>query len=436
MILLLISLVLLILLIAWLRLHAFVALILVAVLTGLVAGLAPAAVLKSVQNGVGETLGGLVLVLGFGVLFGNLLAVTGATAVISKRLLAVFGPRRTTWALALTAFVIGLAMFYNAGFVVLAPLVFSVAARTGQPLVPLAIAMAAPLSVTHCFLPPHPGATAVVNALHADLGKTLLFGLLLAVPAGLVAAVFFPTLLKNIPANPPKGIFREPKQAPANPPSFALSLLTAVMPVVLMAGATVALLILPEGHQARRWLAFLGDSGMAVLLAVLALLFFLVILRRQSPGAALGKASGALGAIAGLMLIIAGGGAYKQVLLDSGLGQHLADYLTHLPLSPLILGWLIATALRIAVGSATVAGITAAGMVLPLVRASGTSPELMALAIGAGSVMCSHVNDTGFWMFREWFGLSLGDTFKTWTLMETIVGVTGLLVVLCLSIWF
>jgi Gnt-I system high-affinity gluconate transporter len=436
MILLLASLVVLILLIAWVRVHAFVALIVVAVLTGLAARLSPMAVLRSVQNGVGETLGGIVLVLGFGVLLGNLLAVSGATTVISGRLLAVFGPGRTTWALALTGFVIGLAMFYNAGFVVLAPLVFSVAAQTGQPLVPLAIAMAAPLSVTHGFLPPHPGATAVVHALGGDLGKTLLLGLILAVPAGVVAAVVFPKMLTRIPSHPPKGIFREQEETPARPPSFFVSLFTAVLPVILMGGATLALLILPEGHVARGWLSFFGDSGTALLLAVLALLSFLVAARRQPPGATLGRAAEALGAIAGLMLIIAGGGAYKQVLLDSGLGQRLADHVIHLPFSPLILGWLIATALRIAVGSATVAGITAAGIVLPLVRASGASPELMALAIGAGSLMCSHVNDTGFWMFREWFGLSIVDTFRTWTLMETIVGLTGLLGVLGLSLWF
>lgn len=435
MILLLASIVILILLIAWLRLHAFVALIIVAILTGLASGLTPVKLLKTIQSGVGDTMGGIVLILGFGVLLGNLLSVTGATSVISRRLLALFGPERAGWALALTGFVIGLAMFYNAGFVVLAPLVFSVAAQTGQPLVPLAIAMAAPLSITHCFLPPHPGATVVVNTLHADLGKTLLLGLVVAIPTGIVAAIFFPRLLKKIPSNPPKEMAQGSGNVTENPPSFALSLMIAVLPVILMAGSTAALLALPDGHSVRRWLAFLGDSSIAVMLAVLALLFFLVFLRRQSPGAALEKASGALGAISGLILIIAAGGAYKQVLLDTGIGQHFAALVAALPVSPLILGWLVATAIRIAIGSATVAGMTAAGIVFPLVQSSGSSPELMALAIGAGSVMCSHVNDAGFWMFREWFGLSLGDTFKVWTLMETIVGVMGLLIVLALSLF-
>jgi gluconate transporter len=430
------SLVLLILLIAWVRLHAFVALIIVAVLTGLAAGLAPTAVLKSIQTGVGDTLGSIVLVLGFGVLLGNLLASSGATTVIAKRLLELFGPKHAGWALSLTGMVIGLAIFYNAGFVVLAPLVFSVAAQTGLPLVPLAIAMCAPMSVAHGFLPPHPGATAVARVLHADLGKTLLYGLMAAFPAGFTAAVFFPKLLRRIPANPPKGIYRGEEELPHDPPSFSASLLTAILPVLLMGGATVALLILPEGQRARGWLSFFGDSGIAMLLAVLALLSYLAIGRRQAPGSALGKAAEALGAVAGLMLIIAGGGAYKQVLLDTGLGQSLADHVVHLPLSPLVMGWLIASILRLAVGSATVAGITAAGIVLPLMRASGAAPELMALAIGAGTVMFSHVNDTGFWLFREWFGLSIGDTFKTWSVMEMWIGILGLLGVLGVSTFF
>lgn len=436
MLLLVISIIILILLIAWLRLHAFVALILVALLTGLAAGLPPADLLLTIREGVSETMGGIVLILGFGILLGNLLSLTGATAVISRRLLAVFGPERAGWALAITGFVIGLAMFYNAGFVVLAPLVFSIAAQTGQSLVPLAISMAAPLSITHCFLPPHPGATVVVNTLRADMGKTLLLGLAVAIPAGIVAAILFPRVLKNIPSAPPKDISLGADKIPENPPSFGLSVLVAVLPVVLMAGSTLTMLFLPEGHSVRRWLAFLGDSGMAVMVAVFTLLFFLVLLRRQSPGAALEKAAGSLGAIAGLMLIIAAGGAYKQVLLDTGTGQRFASMVAILPLSPLVLGWLVATVIRITVGSATVAGMTAAGIMLPFVQSSGTSPELMSLAIGAGSVMCSHVNDAGFWMFREWFGLSLKDTFKTWTVMESIVGVMGLLIVLGLSLFF
>ncbi len=424
----------LIVLIAWLRLHAFLALILTCVVTGLCAGMDPMTLLKSVQDGVGGTLGGLALVIGFGMLLGSLLAETGAIKVISQRLLDLFGEKRATWALVFTGSVIGLAMFYNAGFVILAPLAFSIARQTGQPLVPLAIAMAAPLSVTHCFLPPHPGATAVAHVLQADLGKTLLLGMVVGLPAILVAGLFFPKFLKKIPSSPPKGMFPEIQSDGRRQPSFIICLVAALLPVLLMAGATVGTLSLPEGNSLRTFLAFIGDANIAMMLSVIAALFFLVALRGQKIGPALEQSAGSLGPIAGIMLILGGGGAFKEVLLDTGIGQQLADQLTGLPVSPLVLGWLIATVMRIAVGSATVAGMTAAGIAQPLLQGGNVVPELMALAIGAGSVMCSHVNDTGFWMFREWFGLSLRDTFRTWTLMETIVGVVGLAGVLALDV--
>jgi gluconate transporter len=433
MLLLLGSLIFLIILIAWFKFHAFPALILTAVLTGLCAGMDPLALLKSIQQGVGDTLGGLALVIGFGMLLGSLLADTGATGVISQKLLQFFGVERATWALAFTGSLIGLAMFYNAGFVILAPLAFSIARQTGQPLVPLAIAMAAPLSVTHCFLPPHPGATAVANILEADLGKTLLLGLFVSAPAILIAGLLLPSFLKKIPSAPPKGIFPEVQTDGKAQPPFIICLLAAILPVVLMASATISQMTLPVGHSLRTFLTFVGDSNMAMLISVLLALLFLVALQGQKIGPALDKSAGSLGAIAGIMLILGAGGAFKQVLLDTGIGKNIADQLTTLPLSPLVLGWLIATIMRIAVGSATVAGMTAAGIAQPLLQGTAVSPELMALAIGAGSVMCSHVNDTGFWMFREWFGLSLRDTFRTWTLMETIVGVVGLLGVLVLN---
>lgn len=427
------SLLFLVLLIARFRLTAFLALLLTAILTGFGARMAPEAILQALQNGVGSTLGSLVLVLGLGMLLGNLLAETGATHVIATRLLVVFGPQHATWALALTGTAVGLAMFYNAGFVVLAPLAFSLAAQARKPLVPLAIAMAAPLSVTHGFLPPHPGATAVANLLHANLGKTLLLGLLIAAPTVAVAALLFPRFLKNIPANPPSGMFPEIVSSESPAPGFGVSLFVALLPVLLMGAATVAELGLPAGHPLRGSLKFAGDGSIAMLVSVLAALLLLSGATLKNATTLLTKTSGMLGPLAMLLLVIAAGGAFKQVLVDSGIGKTLAERMQRLPLSPLLLGWGIATVLRIAVGSATVAGMTAAGIIQPLMATSGVSPELMTLAVGAGSLMCSHVNDTGFWMFREWFGLSLRDTFRSWTAMETIVGLMGLLGVLLLN---
>lgn len=437
---LLLSIFLLLALIIFARLNSFLALIATAIFTGLAYGMPPLELLKSVQNGLGSTLGGLVLVLALGIMLGSILSETGAVQVISRRLLAVMGDKNAGLALVITGFVVGIALFYNAGFVVLAPLVFAMAAHTGQSLVPLAIAMAAPLSVAHGFLPPHPGATAVANIFGADLGKTLLLGIIIALPAIFVAGVLFPRLLKNIPADPPK-LFLQTNDLPGiSLPGFLKSLLVALLPVLLMAVAAVGDMTLPTESQALVWLKFFGDPGFAMLLTVfIALLFFGQISflntgKRLKTSELLEKASTSLGAAASLLLVIAAGGVFKQVLVDSGIGQDLATQLQGSALSPLVLGWTAATLLRIAVGSATVASMTAAGMMQQIVAGGAATPELMTLAIGAGSLMCSHVNDTGFWMFKEWFGLSLRDTFKTWTVMETIVGVMGLIGVLILDL--
>lgn len=218
-------------------------------------------------------------------------------------------------------------------------------------------------------------------------------------------------------------------------PPFILAILVALLPVLLMAVATISELTLPQGHTFRIWANFMGDSGMAMLAGVLAALLLLIVFRGKPVGPAIDKSAGSLGAIAPLLLIIAAGGAFKQVLLDTGISRELTDQLSGMQASPLLLGWLIATVLRVAIGSATVAGMTAAGIALPLLQDGSNSPELMALAIGAGSVMFSHVNDTGFWMFKEWFGLSIRDTFRSWTLMETLIGIYGLAGVLLLDIW-
>jgi gluconate transporter len=421
------------------KLNSFLALIITALFAGLASGMAPLDLLKSIQNGLGSTLGGLVLVLALGIMLGSILSETGAVQVVSTKLLRWLGYNRANLALLITGFVVGIAMFYNAGFVVLAPLVFSMAANTGQSLVPLAISMAAPLSVAHGFLPPHPGATAVANVFGADLGKTLLLGIVIAIPTIFVAGIWFPKLLKNIPATPPDLFTQTISNTTVATPGFLKSLIIALLPVLLMAFAAVGDMTMPTDNPVLSWLKFFGDPGVAMLLAVLCslLLFgrmpFLQHTNRLKTTQLLEKASTSLGAAAPLLLVIGAGGAFKQVLVDSGIGQSLATQLTGSTVSPLLLGWGAATLLRIAVGSATVAGMMAAGIVQQVVAGGAASPELMTIAIGAGSLMCSHVNDTGFWMFKEWFGLSLRDTFRSWTIMETIVGVMGLLGVLLLE---
>lgn len=430
------ALALLLVLIFWVRLHAFPALLITTLSTGLLAGNSGTAVVQSIQKGIGSTLGGLAPVIGLGVLLGALLASTGAARLLSTRMLEWLGVQRASWALMATSFVIGIVLFYNVGFVVLAPLVFTMAATHGLPLLPLAIAMAAPLSVTHGFLPPHPGPVAIAGLLSADLGKTLLLGILVALPAILIGGVWLPARLKHLQAHPPEGLV--PVEAPADPgvtpPGFGTTLLLALLPVLLMGLGAFSSWFLPEGHRALGFLQWMGDPLVALLLAVL--LVLADARRRGAPVFALQEqAVAAMGPAAMLLLIIGMGGAFKQVLVDTGMGESIAQQMAGFPGSPLLLGWLMATVLRIAVGSATVAGMTAAGIIQPLMALHpDVSPELMTLSIGAGSLMCSHVNDTGFWMFKEWFGLGLKETFLSWTLMETLVGLSGLAGVMLLEV--
>ena len=436
------SIILLLVLIAVGRLNAFLSLTIVALVVGLAKRMPLDALMKSIQNGIGSTLGGLVLVMGLGVMLGALLAETGAAQQISGSLIKLFGAQRAKLALVTTGFAVGLAMFYNAGFVVLIPLVFSVAARTGLPLVYLGIATASALSVTHGFLPPHPGPTAISLMFKADMGRTLLLGLAVAVPSLVVAGVIFPEFLKKIKAKPPKGLVDIREFADDDLPPFALSLTVALSPVVLMAAATVGDLRLAADSTELKILKFIGDPSVSMLLAVLFALVFLGFSSKNKINTwqnrikqLMDKCGTALNASAMIFLIIAAGGAFKQVLIDSGIGKDIADLVAVSGFPPLILGWLVATTVRISIGSATVAGLTAAGIVQPLLAANpSVSPELMVLAVGAGSLMCSHVNDTGFWMFKEYFGLSLNDTFRTWTVMETIVGIVGLGCVLLLNL--
>lgn len=416
------------------RLNAFIALILVSIGLGIAEGMTLKATLASVQNGVGSTLGSLALILGFGAMLGNLISESGAAQRITYSLINKFGIKHIQWAVVLTGFLVGLPLFYNAGFVLLIPLIFSIAASTGLPLLYIGIPMAAALSVTHGYLPPHPGPTAIAVLYKADIGLTLLYGMIISIPAIIVAGPFFSKFIKKYKATPPPGLATPKVFAEADMPGYGVSVFTALFPVLLMAITTISSFILIEGTPLRNVIDFIGDPGVALLLSVLLAVYTLGIKRGKKMDEIMGIVSASIGSIAMILLIIGGGGALKQVLVDSGVGQYITVLVTGLNLSPLFLAWAIAAILRICLGSATVAAITTAGIVLPVIGASGASPELMVLATGAGSLMFSHVNDPGFWIFKEYFNLSIPDTIATWSIMETIVSVMGLLGVFALSL--
>lgn len=424
--------VLLIALITIFKFNAFIALVLVSIGAGLCAQMPPVDVIKAVQKGMGDTLGSLTLIIAFGALLAIILSETGAVKRISQVLIDTFGMRYIGWSLALTAFVIGIVMFYNAGFILLLPLVFSIARRTGMSLIQVVVPVSAALSVTHGFLPPHPAPSGIATLFKANVGLVILYGIIVATPAIFLSGIVFPKLLKGMDIKPSDKLFPESDNKDAPMPGFWPSIIAALIPVLLMAVATISDLSLAKENPIRQVLSFIGEPSMAMILGV----FMAIPLLGQVKNFAgiMAKTPTAIESVATILLIVSGGGAFKEVLIQSGIGDFLAALMKDAPVPLLFLGWLIATIIRVSLGSATVAGLMAAGIMQPLMVGSDVSPELMVLSIGAGSLMLSHVNDTGFWMFKEYMGLTVGQTFRTWTIMEGIVGVTGLIGVMLLSL--
>jgi Gnt-I system high-affinity gluconate transporter len=430
------GLLLLILLIAVLKLNTFVAFVIVSILVGLAEGMNPDSVIKAMETGIGNTLGSLVIILSFGAMLGKLVADSGAAQRISTGLVRKFGNKHIHWALMITGFVVGIPLFYNVGFVILVPLIFTIAASSGLPLLYVAIPMLASLSVTHGFLPPHPSPSAIAVMFHANMGKALLYGLAIAVPVIILAGPLFARTLKGIKASPLKEFINPRQLDDAEMPGMTISLLTALLPVILIIVSTLIGFTALKDTLFGKIVAFTGNPSVALLLSVLLATYTLGIARGRKMKELTEMLSGSVLSITMILLIIAGAGILKQVLTDSGVSIYIADWLGKSNASPLFLGWLIAAIIRVCVGSATVAGLTAAGIVLPMLATGTVNSELMVLAIGAGSLMLSHVNDVGFWMFKEYFNTSIKDTLKTWTAMETIVGVSGLAGVLLLNIIF
>ncbi|MCA6452292.1 MAG: gluconate transporter [Chitinophagaceae bacterium] len=417
------------------KISPFLSLLVVAIVSGLLLGMEPSALLASIEKGVGSTLGGLALIVCLGAILGKILETSGAAEQISGTLINGFGEKNIQWAVLLTGFLIGIPLYYNAGFVILVPLVFSIARRTGLPLLYIVMPMAASLSTTHCFLPPHPGPVVLVNAFHADMGKTLMYGLLIAVPAVLISGHLLGRVLKNTKAGSYDLFGDTDPVAHQHLPSVLSSFCIALMPVALISMSVIGNLILEKDNMLRRLLAFSGDSTIALLLAVIAAIYFFGLRINKTMPQVMQWASDAISGIAVILLTITAGGVFKQVLIDSGTGSYISSFSSTLEMPPLLFAWILTALLRVTMGSATVAGLTAAGIVSPLVVAGNVSPELMVLAVGAGSVFGSHINDSGFWMYKEFFRLSLKETFLSWTVMETLISLIGLAGILVLQLF-
>jgi len=428
----------LILLVSYFKLDAFLSLVLVSIAMAFFLGIPLNRIPDIVEKGIGKMMGNLVLILVLGAMLGKLVAESGAAQKIADTTVNIMGIKNIQWGLALTGFIVGIPLFYNVGFVLLVPIIFSIVYQYKFPAVYIGLPMLAALSVAHGFLPPSPSPIALVAMFEADMGMTLILGIIISIPAIIIGGPVFSKTLKNIKTGPLK-LFDASEivnNQNCKKPGKVNSIVSATLPVYLLIIAT----IIPyfststEG-KVTEIISFVGTPSMVMLLSLIIATYTLGIRQGRSIKKIMTVYADGVKDISMILLIIAGSGILKEVVETGGVSQSLADAMQKLPVHPLILGWMIAGIIRACIGSATVAALAAATVILPLAVQSGVNPNLMVLSIGAGSLLFSHVNDSGFWMFKEYFNLSIKDTLRSWSIMEIIVSVTGLLGVLALSLF-
>lgn len=427
------------------KLNTFVSLIIVAFGVALALGMPLDSIVASIEGGLGGTLGHLALIFGLGAMLGRLIADAGGAQRIAMTLIDKFGEKNIQWAVVVASFIIGVALFFEVGLVLLIPIVFSISKQLKVSILHLGIPMVAALSVTHGFLPPHPGPTVIAGEYGANIGEVLLYGFIIAIPTVIIAGPIFTKIARRIVPNSFNktgdiaSLGEQKTFKLEETPGFGISVFTAMFPVILMAIATVITMVQKtngiEDNGAFAAVRFIGNASTAMLLSLLLAVYTMGLARKIPMKSIMDSCSSAIASIGMMLLIIGGGGAFKQVLIDGGVGDYVAELFSDSTLSPIILAWVIAAILRISLGSATVASLTTAGLVIPMLGATDVNLALVVLATGAGSLIASHVNDAGFWMFKEFFGLTLKETFATWTLLETIISVSGLLFILLLSLF-
>lgn len=419
---------------------AFTSLIISSLTVGMLEGMTPLEATKAVEKGLGNSAGSLMLVIIFGAAVGKLLTDTGGAQRIAETMVNKFGEKHVQLASVITSIIVGIAMFFETGIVVLIPLVFSIAVVAGVPVLYVGLPVIAALITMHGFVPPHPGATAVAEIFKANIGMTLALGILVAIPSIFLAGVVYTRLLRRFA---PKGFLniRIPKKLYTQKlfreeelPSFTRSIVIAIMPICFILLKTIIDIITPDS-KIRIITDFLGSAGPALFITFLIASIVLGITKGKKVKDIGNILQESTANIAMILLIIAGGGAFKEVLIESHIDKYVSGLMANMPLSPLLLTWVIALVLRISLGSATVASMTAASIAAPLVHVAHISPELMTLAAGAGSIGLSYVNDAGFWIVKEYFNMSMKKTFSTWTVLTTIIAVVGLLGVLVLDIF-
>ena len=428
----------LIVLIAKFKMNPFIVLIVVSLVLGLAVGMPMGNIVKAFETGVGNALGHIALVVGLGTMLGKMMAESGGAERIANTMIKAFGEKNVHWAMMTVAFIVGLPVFFEVGFVLLVPIAFNVAKRTGTNMVLVGIPMVAGLSVVHGLIPPHPAALLAVTAYSADIGRTILYALIVGIPTAIIAGPIFGKLISKVvipnPDNPLISQFVDESKKDRELPGFGITLFTILLPVALMLiGSWADLFFVPKTF-ANDFLRLIGNSVIALLIATLVSFWTFGRARGFGADQILKFTNECLAPIAGITLVVGAGAGFGRILMDGGVSKAIVGIATDAHLSPLILGWFVAALIRVATGSATVAMTTACGIVAPIVSTvGGVRPELMVLATGAGSLILSHVNDGGFWLVKEYFNMTVPQTFKTWTVMETLVSVLALLFTLALA---
>ena len=433
-----IAIVVLIFMITRMRIHPFIALTIVSGFLGLISGMPLPKIVSSFQDGFGGVMGFVGIVLGLGTMLGKLMAESGGADRIAQTLVNAFGKQRVHWAMMLGAFLVGIPLFFEIGFVLLIPLVFIVARRSGVPIFKIGMPMLASLSVMHGLVPPHPGPLLAIGIFGADIGKTILYGFIVGLPTVIIAGPMFGSFIsKYVSIKPSDELMEQLAHEPEaqNQPGFVITLVTVLLPVFLMLLKTFVDIALPAGNTVRNLMDFIGNPIVALLAALILAMYTFGIARGFTRQQVLKFVDQSLAPTAAIILIIGAGGGFKQMLVNSGVGTAIGQMAVHAEINPLLLAWFVAGVIRLATGSATVATITGAGIVAPLVTMiPGTSRELLVLATGAGSLIFSHVNDAGFWLVKEYFNMSITETFKTWSAMETIISVVAIIFIMGLSL--
>lgn len=443
----LIGILLLLIMIMGLKLNTFVALIVSSFVVAIMLGMPLSKVVDSIESGLGGTLGHIALIFGMGAMLGKLIANAGGAHQIAHTLINKFGEKRIQWAVLLASFIVGIALFLEVAIVLLIPIIISIAKELKISVVKLGLAMVTAALATHAFLPPHPGPIAVSAEYGANIGLVLVYGIIVAIPTVIVSGIYYPKVARKIVPSAfgneqlERSTFATTEDVKFNKlPTFRLSLFTALFPVFLMAiGALLDILQKQVGFEDNVFiniLKLITNSSTAMLLSLIIALYTMGIKQNISRKQIAQSCTDAINAMGMLLLVIGGGGALKQVIIDGGVGDYIAKLFDGSNLSPILFAWVVAAILRLALGSGTVATLTTAGLVIPsLTGVPDVNLELVALATGAGSAVASHVNDAGFWMVKESLGMTLKEAFGTYTILSTIVGVSGLIFTLILDIF-